>query len=445
MLRVQRIMGGGTSSPLVEHVGDITHRMTEHVKYDNTVLGWDKVLKTLRWLSSTYGFERDYKENVKVNAEYRNMTAAELQAQLDIALTKYADEHAKIPVYNRAQYLARQAAIDVGRQNFKSATDCLQELADLGSEDAFAKAALQYKVDQHGEPIPYKPTHGTLARTLQMFSYLGELYHFTNTSDAVKILTTGKIKLTTNLGTGSDQGATPYYFSMTRSKIGHYHVDNPQGTVLVLDPDYLTKYGKVQPLDYWGREFRKVAPKQNEMEERLWSHKQFVSLPSPPTKLIKAMHVLVNPNDSWGGRFHYNVRRLWIKAKQNHIPFFFYNNQKAWALQDTRRAIPFEQAIPQLTGPEVLPSGWARSKHFKVYLELYHAKSKDKLSKRAKQILQQSRPGSFYNRDAITSLETTIHNMKTEPDVDKLVKLITQHGGVKAFINYLGSKFPEEH
>jgi hypothetical protein len=444
MLRVQRIMGGGVLSPLVEHVGDLTHRMTEHVGY-NAVYGWeDKILRPLRWLKHGYGFAREYKENVKNNAREQGIAPDFLQAKLDLALIKYADAHAELPVYNRAQYLARQAAIDIGKQNFAGSQKCLQELADLGSEDAWVKAAMEYKLDQHGDPIRYMPDNKSLAHALQMFAYIGELYHFTNTPDAVKILQTGQIKLTTNVGTLSDQGATPYYFSMTRSKIGAYHKDNPQGTVLVIDPDYLTKYGKIGPIDYWGREFRKVQPTGNEMEERLWSNQQFIALPKPPTKLIKSLHVLVNTKDSWGGKFKFNARRLWLAAKQQHIPFFFYNDRNAWRLQDTRKAIPLKQAKSQLTGPEILPSGWARSKHFKVYLELYHAKSYDKLSKRAKEIWRQSLPGSFYNSDAINSLQSTVHNMKTDPEVSKLVNIISKHGGVKSFIAYLGNKFPEQ-
>ena len=69
MLRVQFAMGGGVLNPVVEHVGDITHRMSHMVKY-GTVLGREKIIKTYDWLATRYGFEREFEENLRNNARY---------------------------------------------------------------------------------------------------------------------------------------------------------------------------------------------------------------------------------------------------------------------------------------------------------------------------------------------------------------------------------------
>jgi hypothetical protein len=278
----------------------------------------------------------------------------------------------------------------------------------------------------------------SIARRLQIFSSLGEIYHSTDVGYALKMLQENRTKLSTNLGSVSDQGATVYFLSMTRSKLGSYHQGTQKGAMLVLDPDYLMSFGKLGPVDYWGREFRLVQPTHNEMEERLWSKKQFIPLPKPASKLIKAIHVVRVLPDAWGDRFQFMLRRLWLEAKRQGIKFYFYNNQKDWLLQRKERAIPFEQAKSQLIGPEVLPSGSGGRDSSRPWRELYYATDKAKLSKRTQQIWQ----NTYYRPDeAKTSLMADIHNMRTDPRIGKLINLIQKHGGIKLFIEYLGNKF----
>jgi hypothetical protein len=157
MLRVQHIMGGGVLSPVVEHVGDITHRMSHMVKY-NTVLGRDKIHKTLGWLTNPYGFEREMRENIRSNARYRGVPEDQLRQQLHHALHSYAAAHAQLPVYNRAQWLARQAAVYVGLEDFDNARKALQRLAEMSSsEDEFATYAMQYTKDPDGHLLQFVP------------------------------------------------------------------------------------------------------------------------------------------------------------------------------------------------------------------------------------------------------------------------------------------------
>lgn len=156
MLRVQNIAGGGVINPVVEHLGDITHRMSHLAGRMNTVMGYEKVEKCLRWLSSGYGFERDFRENLSQNAQMRSVSPEQLAQKVKRALHAYAEAHAKLPVYNRAQWLARQAAIFVGLEEFDNARRCLQALADMG-EDGFAEQALEYHRNQDGTLRQYRP------------------------------------------------------------------------------------------------------------------------------------------------------------------------------------------------------------------------------------------------------------------------------------------------
>lgn len=151
MLRVQHIMGGGVLNPVVEHVGDITHRMTHKAEWNDGVHGYDKVAKTYRWLTHPYGFEKEMQENITNNARYREVSRAQLVKELHAALQKYAQEHAKLPVYNDLQWLARQAAIFVGLEEFGKAAKCLKMILDQApDEETFQKKSLEFTRNEDG-------------------------------------------------------------------------------------------------------------------------------------------------------------------------------------------------------------------------------------------------------------------------------------------------------
>jgi hypothetical protein len=138
MTGVQFTNGGGVLNFVVEHVGDITNRMAQNFNYlggqrDNVK---DKVDKTLRVLENPYGFEKEHQENLEANYRGRaeqnpDYTFEEHKAAVDQSLNDYADEHSKLEVYNRPQYLAREAAVALGRQDFNRARYMLNQLKSL--------------------------------------------------------------------------------------------------------------------------------------------------------------------------------------------------------------------------------------------------------------------------------------------------------------------------
>jgi len=150
MLRVQRVMGGGVLSPVVEHIGDLTHRMTEHADagYWLEDIIQEKVKRGLTYLTHGYGFEREMRENMKANK-----TDAE---ELDRKLIEYAKEHEKIPVYNAAQYHGREAAVALGYKDWNKAIEHLQVLQNMLDKKAYERVAASYQLADD-KLIQYQP------------------------------------------------------------------------------------------------------------------------------------------------------------------------------------------------------------------------------------------------------------------------------------------------
>ena len=158
MLGVLRANMGGVMG-VVEHIGDLTHRMAENPDL-NTNRGieyvQDKVTKTLATLKHGYGFEKEHNENIASNAKYSKTDAVEFKKKVDEALSVYANEHAKLSVYNQPQKLARDAAVAMGKQDFAAAIEALEELNTLLKDEAsWTKEASKFNKSY---------SHGMLAR-----------------------------------------------------------------------------------------------------------------------------------------------------------------------------------------------------------------------------------------------------------------------------------------
>jgi hypothetical protein len=108
--------------------------------------------------SRTSGFQKEHDENVRNNARSLGVPEAQYRAELNAALKRYSDEHRKLVVYNEAQWDARQAAIEIGKQDFDYAYLLLRNLKNhLGSEQEWIAYAHQYTLNPDGTPKPYKP------------------------------------------------------------------------------------------------------------------------------------------------------------------------------------------------------------------------------------------------------------------------------------------------
>jgi hypothetical protein len=144
MLNFQRIMGGGIMNSAAEHIGDLIHRMTEQPTFHSAGYYYvkEKVDKTLKWMMNEYGFEREFEENIKNNANYLKIDESEFRKKIYLALGQYANEHAKLPTYNRAQRLANFAAVSLGERRYKDVIRALISLdLKLKNQEEWVKFA----------------------------------------------------------------------------------------------------------------------------------------------------------------------------------------------------------------------------------------------------------------------------------------------------------------
>jgi hypothetical protein len=151
----------GTMSPMygsvAEHVGDLTHRMSEFpgggLSHGYPYVG-EKVEKTLRWLTNPYGFEREVRENVASAVAYNDRQGHPLPCGNDEMCLRelkrrgrvYAAEHRKLKPCNRVQLIAKNAAIAIGEWRFKDAIanlTTLKKILDAG-EDYWISVARRY-------------------------------------------------------------------------------------------------------------------------------------------------------------------------------------------------------------------------------------------------------------------------------------------------------------
>jgi hypothetical protein len=140
----------------LEHVGDLTHRMT--VAYPQETAGYEyvreKVTRALRHLRNPYGYRKEHEGNIESNSRYRKVDKGEYTAKFKRLLASYAAEHGKLPVYNEAQLSARDAAIAIGREDFRAAEANLARLEQhLGSKDEWVCYAHAYTLDSAGRPV----------------------------------------------------------------------------------------------------------------------------------------------------------------------------------------------------------------------------------------------------------------------------------------------------
>jgi len=153
MINLQMFLGGGVFDYVLEHVGDITHRMTE--KFDflkgSHANVQDKVEKTLRTLEHNYGFEREMEENMQNNFRFsvengkpKAGSFIEFMQKIQTMSSEYAKAHEQIPVHNEPQKRARQAAIDLGNWDFDGARSNLNWLKQLlQDEELYTQAVSQ--------------------------------------------------------------------------------------------------------------------------------------------------------------------------------------------------------------------------------------------------------------------------------------------------------------
>lgn len=144
MLAIQKAQISQLYGFAAEKIGDIVNRMAQGFgkkglfdwSYSETL---GKVNEAIRTLEHKYGFAREVSEQIVSNRKFYNEPAnigrnpnfgpnADTATIFHGLAADYAEAHENLPVFNRAQQMARNAASNFGRQKFEAALDNLKEL-----------------------------------------------------------------------------------------------------------------------------------------------------------------------------------------------------------------------------------------------------------------------------------------------------------------------------
>ena len=127
---------------VAEHTGDLIHRMSERINrgYGQHATVLDKVDRVLPKLTASYGFEREVRNQIERNYRYhleggilpKEYTSPQRMLEILRELGRqYAEAHGKLPTYNKAQALAKAAAVAIGLMEFENAIVFLRQLKKM--------------------------------------------------------------------------------------------------------------------------------------------------------------------------------------------------------------------------------------------------------------------------------------------------------------------------
>ena len=247
------------------------------------------------------------------------------------------------------------------------------------------------------------------------------VYHYTNITSALKILSSGVFQLSSGIGSIEQQFALkgkPYFLSTTRTRHGGYHgtVGN-QAVLFELDGDWFNNHYISRPVDYWeNRDPAKVSHKSHEAEDRVLSKS-----PTIPINGVISVHVYINPDAdpevrAWG-------RQVLIAAKKRGIGAYFYTDKQAWRNFDSRK----KGDVSILTGQDQPISNVSRHKGYLMpWIEILQAKSQSQLSKKADS-LRYSLMYTYNKQDAVSGLKNELSNARkpnSGPDRAHAIKII---------------------
>lgn len=147
MTKLQEFLGGGMLSYLIEHVGDLSHRMTHMAKYN--YFGYNEVKEKIdnikRKIDNIEQLTNEVKQNTITNAKYKEVDLERFKNAIDTNMNKYAQLHDNITVYNELQNHSKQAAVSLGYMHFHSLKKHIDAIDQfLINEETFNKKASEY-------------------------------------------------------------------------------------------------------------------------------------------------------------------------------------------------------------------------------------------------------------------------------------------------------------
>jgi len=158
MREAQKTLGGGIYPDLLEHIGDLTHRMAQatYINSGDVHYGindmYSKIEKGIVSLKEGDGFQSELQRNRLSNFEYNKETTDDFKynnyEDFDKVCNehseRYKKEHCKLKVYNDMQHEAKYAAIHLGNGDFGKALTALKVLKTAIDDGSYSKKASMY-------------------------------------------------------------------------------------------------------------------------------------------------------------------------------------------------------------------------------------------------------------------------------------------------------------
>ena len=168
MVKIQKYAGGGVISNMIEHIGDLSHRVSQKVYTSTGSIEQSlndimpKINNALRRFNSSLPILKEFDENIYNNFNYdknhpnskiKEKTLEEFKKRVVNDLKEYAKLHSELPVYNDVQKHTRDAAVCLGNLDIEGLKYNLESLDDIIKEEIFVKEASKYNPDYESNKI----------------------------------------------------------------------------------------------------------------------------------------------------------------------------------------------------------------------------------------------------------------------------------------------------
>ena len=159
MQNLQLYMGGGTVSSMIEHIGDLSHRINQNMYIHNGKVERSleniepKINNALRRFKMEKPILEEFYENIYNNFIYdknssnpkiEENTVEEFRERVIRDLKEYAKLHSELPVYNDVQRYARDSAVCLGNLDVEGLKYNLESLDNIIQQEIFIQEASKY-------------------------------------------------------------------------------------------------------------------------------------------------------------------------------------------------------------------------------------------------------------------------------------------------------------
>ena len=150
---------GGVISNMIEHIGDLSHRMSQQIYIESEGIEralddiTPKINNALRRLSYQKSVLEEFEENLDNNFDYdksysdskiKETTPEAFKERVESDLREYARLHSELPVYNKVQKYARDAAVCLGNLDIEGLKENLENLDNIIRQEIFVQEASKY-------------------------------------------------------------------------------------------------------------------------------------------------------------------------------------------------------------------------------------------------------------------------------------------------------------